>query len=66
MKNDIDTDFPSSHDVGGEVQSRMDETSENTEVGRRDFFRLAAGFAATMVAINAATGMKFLKVNSHE
>ena len=57
-----DTDFTTGHDVGGEVQSRMDETGKNTEVGRRDFFRLACGFAGAMLTIKAATGMKFFKV----
>ena len=58
--------FTSGHDVGGEVQTRMEEMAEHTEVGRRDFFRSACGFAGAMLAVNAATGMKFFKVDEAE
>ena len=58
--------FTSGRDVGSEVQSRMEEMSEHTEVGRRDFFRSACGFAGAMLAVNAATGMKFFKVDEAE
>ena len=58
--------FTSGRDVGSEVQSRMEEMSEHTEVGRRDFFRSACGFAGAMLAVNAATGMKFFDVKQAE
>ena len=53
--------FTSGHDVGGEVESRMEDMAEKSEVGRRDFFRSACGFAGAMLAVNAATGMKFFQ-----
>jgi predicted TIM-barrel fold metal-dependent hydrolase len=52
--------------VGGEVQHHMEELAEKTEVGRRDFFRSACGFAGAMLAVNAATGMKFFNVDKAE
>ena len=53
-------------DLGDQVQNHMEELAEKTEVGRRDFFRSACGFAGAMLAVNAATGMKFFNVNEAE
>ena len=52
--------------TGEAVQHHMEELAEKTEVGRRDFFRSACGFAGAMLAVNAATGMKFFNVSDAE
>ena len=60
------TAYFTSGQEGEQVQNRMEEMAENTEVGRRDFFRSACGFAGAMLAVNAATGMKFFDVKDVE
>ena len=52
--------------VGAQVRSRMDEMANNSELDRRTFFKSACGFAGAMLAVNAATGMKFFNVSEAE
>ena len=60
------TAYFTSGQEGEQVQNRMEEMAENTEVGRREFFSSACGFAGAMLAVNAATGMKFFDVKEAE
>ena len=50
------TAYFTSGQEGEQVQNRMDEMAQNAEMGRRDFFSSACGFAGAMLAVNAATG----------
>lgn len=52
--------------VGDRVRARMDDMADKSELDRRDFFKSACGFAGAMVAVNAATGMKFFDVSQAE
>lgn len=52
--------------LGGNVRKRMDDMADKSELPRREFFRSALGFTGAMVAVNAATGMRFFDVSSAE
>lgn len=52
--------------VGSQVRARMDDMADNSEFDRRTFFKSACGFAGAMLAVNAATGMKFFNVSEAE
>src|SRR4051812_36011978 len=56
--------------LGGHMGKRIRELAEpyadKAGVSRRGFFGTASGFAATMLAVNAITGMKFFEVTEAE
>ena len=60
------TAFFRSGSMSGEVRHRMDEMSEQSELPRREFFKSALGFTGAMLAVNAATGMRFFDVSDAE
>ena len=62
----LGTAFFRSGGVGSQVRSRMDDMAGNCELDRRTFFKSACGFAGAMLAVNAATGMKFFNVSEAE
>jgi hypothetical protein len=59
-----------SYFLGGPMGSRIRHYAEpyadKAGVARRDFFGTAAGFAATMLAVNKLTGMDFFEVSEAE
>jgi len=52
--------------MGSSIKGRLEEMAGNCEVDRRHFFKSACGFAGAMLAVNAATGMKFFNVSEAE
>ena len=52
--------------LGRKVRQRMDEMAGGSELPRREFFKSALGFTGAMLAVNAATGMKFFNVSDAE
>lgn len=52
--------------LGRQVRERMDELAGRSELPRREFFKSALGFTGAMLAVNAATGMRFFNVSDAE
>jgi len=52
--------------LGKKVSERMEEMAGESELPRREFFKSALGFTGAMLAVNAATGMRFFEVSSAE
>ena len=49
-----------------QVRERMDDMAGQSELPRRQFFKSALGFTGAMLAVNAATGMRFFNVSEAE
>jgi predicted TIM-barrel fold metal-dependent hydrolase len=60
------TAFFRSGGVGKQVRAHMDEMADKSELPRREFFKSALGFTGAMLAVNAATGMRFFDVSEAE
>ena len=60
------TAFFRSGGLGKKVRARMDDMADKSELPRREFFKSALGFTGAMLAVNAATGMRFFEVSEAE
>ena len=52
--------------MGSRIRHHAEPYADKAGVARRDFFGTAAGFAATMLAVNKLTGMDFFEVSEAE
>ena len=52
--------------MGSRIRQHAEPYADKAGVARRDFFGTAAGFAATMLAVNKLTGMRFFEVSEAE
>jgi hypothetical protein len=52
--------------MGSRIREQAEPYADKAGVARRDFFGTAAGFAATMLAVNKLTGMRFFEVSEAE
>jgi predicted TIM-barrel fold metal-dependent hydrolase len=52
--------------LGKKVSERMEDMAGQSELPRREFFKSALGFTGAMLAVNAATGMRFFEVSDAE
>ena len=62
----LGTSFFRAGQDGGKVRHHMDAIAEKSELPRREFFKSALGFTGAMLAVNAATGMRFFDVSEAE
>ena len=60
------TAFFRSGNMSGQVREQMDDMADKSELPRREFFKSALGFTGAMLAVNAATGMRFFDVSEAE
>ncbi len=52
--------------LGKKVTESLDDMAGKSELPRREFFKSALGFTGAMLAVNAATGMRFFDVADAE
>src|SRR5579859_7032404 len=52
--------------MGERIRHHAEPYADKAGVSRRNFFGTAAGFAATMLAVNKVTGMQFFEVTEAE
>src|SRR6516225_1420977 len=52
--------------MGKRIREHAEPYADKAGVSRRTFFGTASGFAATLLAVNQVTGMKFFEVSEAE